>query len=188
MSMQAKIVIGVILLLVTASVIWQWGSSNKKNEVVSGVKIESMLTLTSPEFGEGQMIPAKFTCDGANTSPPLTITQIPPGTKSLVLVVDDPDAPLGTWVHWLVWNIDPETATISAGTVPGGAIQGTTSFGKPGYGGPCPPSGTHRYQFKLYALDQKLELVPGARKAELEKAMQAVILDKTILTGLYKRH
>jgi hypothetical protein len=113
-----------------------------------------------------------------------------PGVESLVLIVDDPDAPAGDWVHWLVWDLKPEVTVIEENALPLGAIQGLNSFGDPDYGGPCPPSGTHRYQFKLYALNTSLSetLSPLSRKAEVEAAMDGHVLDQATLTGLYSKH
>jgi Raf kinase inhibitor-like YbhB/YbcL family protein len=145
------------------------------------------MKITSSAFENKQMMPQKYTCDGENTNPPLQINDIPKEAQSLVLIVDDPDAPSGDWVHWLVWNINPETKFIAENELPHGAIQGINDFGKQNYGGPCPPSGTHRYQFKIYALDISLNLPPGSRKKDLEKAIEDHILDKDILIGLYKR-
>lgn len=145
------------------------------------------MKLLSSAFQNNAMIPSQYTCDGANLSPPLTIEGVPAGAKSLALIVDDPDAPAGDWVHWLVWNISPDTAEIPGNTVPAGAVQGTTDFGKPGWGGPCPPSGIHHYQFKLYALDIELQLPTSTKKADLEKTMAGHILNSSILVGLYKR-
>jgi len=145
------------------------------------------MKLTSPAFNDGDKIPAMYTCDAEDISPPLMITDAPADAKSLALIVDDPDAPVGDWVHWLVWNIKPETAEIAEKSVPMGATQGTTDFGKPGWGGPCPPSGVHHYQFKLYALDSMLDLPASAKKADLEKAMGSHTLDSTLLVGLYQK-
>jgi len=145
------------------------------------------MKLTSPAFNDGDKIPAMYTCDAEDISPPLMITDAPADAKSLALIVDDPDAPVGDWVHWLVWNIKPETSQIAEKSVPMGATQGTTDFGKPGWGGPCPPSGVHHYQFKLYALDSILDLPASAKKADLEKAMGSHTLDSTLLVGLYQK-
>ncbi len=142
------------------------------------------LFVTSPAFENNQFIPAKYTCDGNNVNPPLTIEGIPEGTKTLALIVDDPDAPMGTWDHWVVWNIPP-TSKIEEDTVPG--TEGMNDFRRRSYGGPCPPSGTHRYFFKVYALDVKLDLSPASRKSDLEKAMQGHILAEGTLIGLYRR-
>jgi Raf kinase inhibitor-like YbhB/YbcL family protein len=145
------------------------------------------LTLTSPQFEHKGHIPQRYTCDGPDLNPPLAINGVPDGTQSLVLIVDDPDAPRGTWVHWVVWNIDPSVREIGEGVVPRGCLQGVNDFGKNAYGGPCPPSGTHRYFFKLYALDIKLNVGKGSRKADIEKAMSGHIAAQAELIGLYSR-
>jgi hypothetical protein len=142
------------------------------------------LTVSSPAFENNKLIPSKYTCDGDNVNPPLTIEGVPDETKSLVLIVDDPDAPMGTWDHWIVWNIPP-TNKIEENTVPG--TEGVNDSRKHSYGGPSPPWGTHRYFFKVYALDTKLDLNPNSRKKDVEKAMQGHILAKGELVGLYRR-
>ncbi|HEY1583827.1 MAG TPA: YbhB/YbcL family Raf kinase inhibitor-like protein [Chthoniobacterales bacterium] len=134
------------------------------------------LRITSAAFREGAMIPDRFTCKGADHNPPLHFEGIPKNAKSLVLIVDDPDAPGGLFSHWLLWNISPTAMEVSEHTVPTGAIEGTNDFGKIGYDGPCPPSGTHRYLFRLVALDRKLDLAPGAKRAALERAVQSHVL------------
>lgn len=148
---------------------------------------EAQMKISSTAFGNNGQIPAKFTCDGADINPPLGFEGIPAGAKSLVLIVDDPDAPMGTWVHWVVWNIDPKTAGIPENAVVKGAMQGANDFGKQVYGGPCPPSGTHRYFFKLYALDALPDIKKNATKADLEAAMKGHVLEEAQLVGLYKR-
>lgn len=145
------------------------------------------MKITSIAFENQQKIPSKFTCDGDNVNPPLKIEGVPAGAASLALIADDPDAPAGAWTHWTVWNISPQTSEIMENSMPQGAIQGKTSFGKPGWGGPCPPSGTHRYFFKLYALDRMLDLTGEASVKELEKAMAGHILESAELVGLYSR-
>lgn len=145
------------------------------------------LKITSPAFVTNGYIPARYTCDGTNINPPLEIDNVPAEAKSLVLIVDDPDAPVGMWVHWVVWNIDPATREIAEDTVPRAAAQGKNDWKRNGYGGPCPPSGVHRYFFKLYALDTKLNLGAGTTKTSLEKAMHGHILANAELIGLYKR-
>lgn len=145
------------------------------------------MKITSSSFAHNQNIPPKYTCDGENINPPLQFSDIPADAKSLVLISDDPDAPMGTWVHWILWNIDPKTTEIAEKSVPAGAIEGTTSFGETCYGGPCPPSGVHRYFFKLYALDTKLDLPISAKKEDLKKAMQQHILASAEMIGLYTR-
>ena len=145
------------------------------------------MTITSSAFKHKSKIPSKYTCDGENINPPLQIADVPSAAKSLVLISDDPDAPMGTWVHWTAWNISPESKEIAENSAPIGAVEVMTSFGDKGYGGPCPPSGTHRYFFKLYALDKALDLPPSAKASDIEKAMTGHILDKTELIGLYQR-
>lgn len=145
------------------------------------------MKITSPSFAHNQNIPPKYTCDGENINPPLQFSDIPVDAKSLVLISDDPDAPMGTWVHWTIWNIDPKITEIVENNVPAGAIEGTTSFGEIGYGGPCPPSGVHRYFFKLYALDTKLDLQTSSKKEDLEKAMRKHILASAEIIGMYTR-
>jgi len=144
------------------------------------------MILSSSVFENNRTIPSEFTCDGSNVSPPLSISGAPKNAKSLALIMDDPDAPMGTFTHWTVWNISPEKSQFSKGekiNLP----QGKTSFGKPGYGGPCPPSGTHRYFFKLYALDVVLDIADGAPRKDLEDAMNAHVITQTVLVGKYSR-
>ncbi len=129
------------------------------------------MKVTSSAFQQGGNIPSKFTCDGANTSPPLQVSDVPSEAKSLVLIVDDPDAPSGLFTHWVVWNISAQTTTIAEGSTPKG-VQGTNDFGKSGYGGPCPPSGAHRYYFRVFALDRELDLHSGAKRSQLDAAMK----------------
>jgi hypothetical protein len=142
------------------------------------------LIIRSPAFENNKLIPAKYTCDGDDVNPALNIEGIPEETESLALIVDDPDAPIGTWVHWVVWDIPP-TIKIKENTVPG--IEGLNDFRKHFYGGPCPPSGTHRYFFKVYALDTKLTLSSNSRKEDVQRAMKDHILAKGELIGLYSR-
>ena len=147
----------------------------------------SNMKLTSPAFEHNQEVPSEYTCDGSDTSPELNIEYVPEGTKSLALIMDDPDAPAGTWVHWVVWNIAPTTTRIEENSIPAGAAQGINDFGRKNYGGPCPPSGTHRYKFNIYALDTTLNLPPDSEKQDVEKVMQGHILAQATLTGLYSR-
>jgi Raf kinase inhibitor-like YbhB/YbcL family protein len=150
------------------------------------------IELMSPGFGEGQMIPKDNTCDGRNASPELQWAAIPDETRSLALIVDDPDAPAGTFVHWVLYNLPIDRHELTGNmpndeVLPNGARQGINDSGKIGYGGPCPPSGTHRYYFTLYALDTDLDLPPGETKASLLDAMSNHILAKGQLMGRYKR-
>jgi len=143
--------------------------------------------ISCPLFADRGAIPPRYTCDGADDNPPLTIENVPAGAQSLALIVDDPDAPKKTWVHWVVWGIDPKAREIREGSLPKGAVQGTNDFGKRRYGGPCPPSGRHRYVFKLYALDKPVDPGPGATKARLEAAMKGRIIGRAQLVGVYQR-
>ena len=145
------------------------------------------MKLTSV-FAHNEKIPSEYTCDGHDLAPVLTVSEVSAEAQELVLIVDDPDAPMGTWVHWLVYNLPSDTVKIDADNLPAEAKQGITDFGRSGWGGPCPPSGTHRYFFKLYALDKKLYLPAGITKAELEKVIKDHIIEKTELIGLYKRN
>jgi Raf kinase inhibitor-like YbhB/YbcL family protein len=144
------------------------------------------MKVTSSAFQDGSNIPSKFSCDGPNTSPPLQISDVPAGAKSLALIVDDPDAPSGLFTHWVIWNISPQTTTIAEGNAPKG-VHGTNDFGKSGYGGPCPPSGTHRYYFKVFALDRELDLPAGAKRGQLDAAMKGHVIAEGELVGRYTR-
>ena len=156
-------------------------------------EVEKMeIKITSSVFEDGGLIPSKYTCDGADVSPPLQWDSVPEGTKSIALICDDPDAPMGTWVHWVLFNLPAETKELAENippdrTLPNGAKQGTSDFGRIGYGGPCPPSGTHRYFFKIYALDAEVGLEAGASKSQLLGAMEGHILTQGQLIGKYRR-
>lgn len=142
------------------------------------------LSVTSPAFKDKDSIPAKYTCQGQNVNPPLAIGNIPEGTKSLVLIIEDPDAPGATFNHWVVWNIPP-AGLIEENSAPG--VQGSNSAGKTSYMGPCPPSGSHRYFFKTYALDTMLNIPPGSDKKVVEKAMKDHVLEEGTLVGMYEK-
>jgi hypothetical protein len=144
------------------------------------------MKLTSSAFREGESIPSKFTCDGGNTSPPLEISDVPSGAKSVVLIADDPDAPGGLFTHWLVWNILPQTNSIAEGSAPRG-MQGRNDFGKSGYSAPCPPSGMHRYYFRVFALDRELDLRSGAKRSQLDAAMKGHVIAQGELIGRYAK-
>lgn len=143
-----------------------------------------MLKVESPAFEQGGEIPRKYTCEGEDVSPPLRVLGVPGAAQSLVLIVDDPDAPVGTWTHWTVWDVDVE-GVVKEDSVPG--TQGHNDFGKVEWGGPCPPGGTHRYFFRVYALDCELGLPEGARRDQLEEAMEGHVLDKGELMGRFSR-
>ena len=154
--------------------------------------VEMGINITSPAFKNGAFIPKKYTCDDVNISPPLKWAGVPDGVKSLVLICDDPDAPMGTWVHWVIYNIPPSIKELSENTpkdkvLENGALQGTNDFHKIGYGGPCPPGGTHRYFFKIYALDIELDLDSGATKEALLNIMKGHVLAEGELVGKYSR-
>jgi len=156
---------------------------------VQGKEVRRMetLTISSPAFGQGEAMPVRYTCDGKEASPPLVIAKVPAAAKTLALIMDDPDAPAGTWVHWVVWNIPAQTREIPESGLPPQAAQGMNSWPRTGYGGPCPPSGTHRYFFKVYALDTGLYLGNSTTKAVLERAMEGHVLAKGELMGTYMR-
>jgi hypothetical protein len=143
------------------------------------------MKLTSTAFGHNESIPRKFTCQGEDLSPALRVAEIPDGTQSLALIMDDPDAPGRTFDHWIAYDIPADTAVIEEGATPG--TQGKNDFGKAGYGGPCPPSGTHRYFFRMYALDDRLDLPAGIGKQDLERTMEGHILDQAELVGRYAK-
>jgi len=169
--MRKVIIAGVSAIFLTATATFAAGGAKMK--------------ITSSAFQEGGDIPSKFSRDGGNVNPPLRIEGTPQNAKSLVLIVDDPDAPVGLFTHWLVWNIDPKTTEIPEKSVPKGAVQGTNDYPNLGYGGPQPPSGTHRYYFKIFALDQTLDLHSGAKRQELDKAMNGHIIAQGQSMGRY---
>ena len=150
------------------------------------------LSITSTAFKQGERIPSKYTCDGSDTSPELEWSDVPDGAQSFTIIADDPDAPVGTWIHWVLYNVPGETRTLPEAippdaSLPDRSMQGKNSWGRPGYGGPCPPGGTHRYFFRLYALDTVLELKSGVSENDLLKAMKGHILAEAELMGLYSR-
>jgi Raf kinase inhibitor-like YbhB/YbcL family protein len=160
------------------------------NQVRGGEPMK--IKIKSSAFQEGEMIPRQYTCDDKDVSPPLAWDSVPAGTKSLALICDDPDAPMGTWVHWVLYDLPPNVRELPENVPPSktlatGGKQGTNDFRKIGYGGPCPPGGTHRYYFKLYALDIELKRDPGMTKAQLLKAMEGHVLAEGQLMGKYKR-
>lgn len=181
------IVSAVIIIALAASAIYLT-TLQQPEEIVA-----KKFSLTSPAFGDHERIPDKYTCDGADLSPPLHWEGHPKETVSFVLIVDDPDAPAGTFTHWVIYNIPGDVNKLEEGVpqvekLPFGALQGVNDFNQIGYGGPCPPSGKpHRYVFKMYALDTVLDLGPGASKDEVLKAMSEHILAEATLTGIYSR-
>ena len=149
------------------------------------------MKITSPVFRDAGTIPVRHTCDGEDLSPPLAFDEVPEGARSLALVVDDPDAPAGLWDHWVIWNLPPDTRELPEGWGNGGAPEpaatGLNSWGEPGWRGPCPPSGVHRYDFYLFALDQRLELGPGTTGSDLRAALSGHLLGQAELEGRYGR-
>jgi len=182
------------LLIATTLAITLLGCKRQKEptETSEERSHEMSISVSSSAFEEDGMIPSKYTCDGEDVSPPLKWEGVPEATKCIALISDDPDAPMGTWVHWVMWNIPadaqglPENVPPDA-QLPDGSRQGITDFGRPGYGGPCPPSGTHRYYFKVYALDTMLELPTSARKGDLLKAVENHVIAEGQLMGRYSR-
>lgn len=150
------------------------------------------LDVTSSAFEEGGAIPARYTCDGLDISPPLSWSPVPNGTRSLALIAEDPDAPRGAFAHWVIYNLPPDTRRLpedvpNRQTLPGGALQGMNGSGSIGYTGPCPPGGTHRYFFEVYALDTELDLGAGATKEDVVRAMEGHVLAEGRLLGTYQR-
>jgi Raf kinase inhibitor-like YbhB/YbcL family protein len=175
--MRSCVVILITALLMTTSL----SASGKEDKEMGEFRI------SSPAFENSGTIPSRYTCDDIDVNPPLFIDNVPSAAKSLALIVDDPDAPVGTWVHWVVWNIDPAVSEIKENSVPKGGTEGLNDFRKHTYGGPCPPSGTHRYFFKLYALDRTLNIASHSEKAHVEKAMSGHVIASAQLMGKYRR-
>jgi hypothetical protein len=145
------------------------------------------MTISSPAFQAGAAIPVVYTCDGSSRNPPLAFGEVPTAAKSFALIMHDPDAPVGDFTHWTMWNMAPGTREIAEGSVPAGAVLGATDAGSSGYVGPCPPNGSHRYIFELYALDAMMDLPSGVPRIDLEAAMQGHVLDHAELIGTYAR-
>jgi len=179
----------ILLLIILAVVIAAAGFvySNLRKGKINYGEFKNMIKVSSSAFGQGEMIPQKFTCDGQNINPEILIDGAPENAKSLALIMDDPDSPSGNFVHWLVWNIKPNTKIINENSAPESAVSGKNSAGKDQYIGPCPGSGTHRYIFRIFALDEIINLPQGASRQELEGAMQNHILDAGELMGRYQR-
>jgi len=173
-----RIAAGAVLLLTIFFV----GTGKSENQNSKGGK---SIKITSSAFQEGAEIPAKYSRQGGNASPPLRVEGVPENAKSLVLIMDDPDAPGRLFTHWLLWNIDPKTIEIAVQSTPKGAVQGANDYPMLGYGGPQPPSGTHRYYFKVFALDRTLNLPEGSKRKELDKAMNGHVIAQGMLMGRY---
>lgn len=145
------------------------------------------LSISSPDFTENGNLPQKYTCDGLDVNPPLIFENVPHDTRSLTLIVEDPDSPGKTWLHWVVFNIDPTTNFVNANSVPSRGVQSLTDFGKSKYGGPCPQNGIHKYKFKLFALDTVLDLTEDVTLEEIMNSMNEHIIDKAEISALYTR-
>ena len=186
--MKKAVIIGIIIAVIILAKIFLSASKNKTPTPLTQNSTQSML-ISSPSFDNNTKIPPKFTCDGGNINPELQIHNVPPEAKSLAIIMDDPDAPSGTFTHWLVWNINPQTEVIKQESIPPGSIEGKNSAGKIGYTGPCPPDGKlHRYFFKLYALNNSIIETENIRdKADLESVIDKLLIEKTELVGIYDR-
>lgn len=189
--MKKILLIGVILIIGIWYISVPFVGSNKDKYFPKVTPVPAPVAqnmkLTSTAFANEEKIPVEFTCDGKKVNPPLSITGVPDSTKSLAIIVDDPDAPLGTFTHWVIWNINPGTKEIVPGIIPEKSMEGTNSAGRTGYTPPCPPSGTHRYFFTLFAVDTAIGLDGKAKKADLEAAMNGHIIEQTNLIGMYGR-
>lgn len=178
-----------ILFIICLVTVMGFGCNTESQISIDNTNLSNsnIMKISSAVFENNSAIPDKFTCDGANINPPLNFENVPAGTKSLALLVDDPDAPAGTWTHWLLYNIDPSISSINENSVPSGAMQGTTSFGTAKWGGPCPPSGIHRYFFKLFALDIVLDTNLIINATKFSELINGHIIGNAELIGLYNR-
>lgn len=180
--MPRFVIVALLLTLIFLAVLTGLKTNPEQKQ---NIVVPSAMEISSDSIKDNSKIPSKFTCDGDNVNPDLKFDKLPGDTKSLTLIVDDPDAPLGVWDHWLVADINPDSLILE-NAIPERGIVGKNSFGKVEYGGPCPPSGTHHYYFRLYALDIKLDLPDGFSRVELEEAMKGHILEQAQIVGLYR--
>ena len=186
--MQSKCVLIVLFFFASAPVFLGAGCGQAQPQPEAAANIKHNMKADSPAFNAMEKIPRKFTCDGENINPQLNIYNVPGTAKSLALIVDDPDAPGKIWSHWVIWNIPPNLEKFPENNFPAGAIQGTNDFGNLRYDGPCPPgTASHRYEFKIYALDAMIDLPNTAKKEDLEKAMNGRVVDFFSLEGTYNR-
>lgn len=190
MNIRILFVFIILFTLVIASAFFYSGTTHKevsvKNKSQKGIAMKQLIIKSSAFVDKGR-IPATYTCDGEDINPPLLFENVPDDARSLTLIVEDPDAPGKTWVHWVVFNISADTTHINEDSVPQGAVEAMTDFGNVGYGGPCPPQGVHRYHFKLYALDTVLDLTEDVTLEEIRHAMERHIIEEAELVGLYSR-
>jgi Raf kinase inhibitor-like YbhB/YbcL family protein len=191
--MKKLLVIFIILVILAVGgfFIYKYSGQTKTTfsepEANNQTNTTTAMTISSPAFLDGQSIPKQYTCDGDGINPPLEFSGVPAEAKSLALLLEDPDAPGGTWIHWLMWNISPSTNQIAENSVPQEATQGQGSSGQNVYGAPCPPSGIHHYIFTVYALSSELSLPSYSTSTNLQSAMQDHIISQAQLTGLYGR-
>lgn len=186
--MNKKILIAsslLIILVIIFGIVIFHQKQPKTKLTQNSIPVTKSFSISSPVFDQNGMIPKQYTCDGNNISPPLTIRNVPSGTKSLLLLIDDIDTPQATWVHWLVWNIPSKTKEIVVNSLPAGAVVGLNSYGNNAYGGPCPPTGQHRYVFRLYALDTLLVISAQSHKQDALDAANTHVLAETEYTGVY---
>jgi Raf kinase inhibitor-like YbhB/YbcL family protein len=183
-SPTLSIIIILVVAILAGMLITKDQSADYNNYDTSSIDKKSM-KIESNIFANNGNIPVQYTCNGAKTAVPLQLSDVPTGAKSLALIVFDPDAPNGGFVHWVIWNVDPKTTSISSSNLPAGAVQGFTGLGKPGYVPPCPPTGVHRYNFNLYALDTVLAIPASSDRKDLLSAMKGHMIGSTMLVGLY---
>lgn len=181
---KGMIITLVLVLIVTAMLLLGWSNEINHESSIINIK-EDKMKIESDAFASNSNIPSEYTCDGGNINPPLRFSGVPDGAKTLVLIMDDPDAPNGVWVHWLVWNMNVKTAGIAKNSIPPTGVQGQNTRGMNSYGGPCPPNGVHHYYFKLFALNKSLNLPAATDKKALEQAMEGAIIERASLIGLY---
>ena len=192
MKKTAAVIVSFIIIAILIGFVFArfFGSKTRvytsQNPGQSSLKATSM-TISSPAFALGQAIPKKYSCEGDGVNPPLVIKDVPAGAGSLALIMDDPDAPMGTWTHWVMWNIPANVMQIAENSVPSGAVQGQASSGQNNYGGPCPPSGTHRYYFRLYALPGKLNISSFSDVEVLRKALSGSTVAEAEYMGTYTK-
>jgi hypothetical protein len=190
MKKTIVIIVVIIILVLTAFIIYKYSGKHTttfSDQNQQKINTTTPMTISSPAFLDTQAIPKQYTCDGNGTNPPLQFLGVPSEAKSLALLVEDPDAPMGTWIHWLMWNIPPKVVQIDENSVPQQAVQGQGSSGQNVYGPPCPPSGIHHYIFTVYALDSELKLPSYSTVENLQAAMQGHIIDQAQLIGVYGR-
>jgi Raf kinase inhibitor-like YbhB/YbcL family protein len=190
MKKAITVIILIIILGFAAGIIYKYSGKHTtvfNNQEQQKINTTTPMTITSAVFADNQAIPKQYTCDGAGINPPLQFGSVPSEAKSLALLVEDPDAPTGIWIHWLMWNIPPTVNQIAENSVPTGAVQGQESSGQNVFGAPCPPSGIHHYIFTVYALDSTLTLPSYSTAENLQAAMQGHIIEQAQIIGLYGR-